>query len=148
MTFLRFTCQEHRAIVQACRPLDLSDRAFPAFKPFLVGALAAAHPALAERVARFHTYQAGIVSEHLRERRRKAGQARTEHALTAGELRAMRQACTSLRIQPRFLTFLRQFLVHRFHGARPELARKLGRLSDRQLERLTEGLPRRPERSA
>jgi hypothetical protein len=47
----------------------LTDDSFPAFKWSLAGALAPASPELAERVARFHSYQAGILFEHLRQQR-------------------------------------------------------------------------------
>jgi hypothetical protein len=68
-TYLRFTPAEFRAIARACRRLPLTDNSFRAFKRALAGALAPLAPELAERVARFHSYQAGILFEHLRRQR-------------------------------------------------------------------------------
>src|SRR5437870_5107565 len=68
-TYLRFTPAEFRAIARACRPFPLADDTFPAFRRSLAAALTPAAPALARRVARFHSFQAGILFEYLRERR-------------------------------------------------------------------------------
>ncbi len=68
-TYLRFTPAEYRVIARACRTLPIADDAFPAFQQGLAEALGSVAPALADRVSRFHTYQVGILFEHLRERR-------------------------------------------------------------------------------
>ncbi|HKB40493.1 MAG TPA: hypothetical protein VKD72_28975 [Gemmataceae bacterium] len=68
-TYLRFTPEEFRAIERACRVLPLRDDSFPAFRRSLAAAVAPHSVELATRVARFHSYQAGILFEYLREQR-------------------------------------------------------------------------------
>jgi hypothetical protein len=68
-TYLRFTPEEFWAIDRSCRTLPLTDDSFPAFKRSLAAAVAPHSAELAARVARFHSYQAGILFEHLRQQR-------------------------------------------------------------------------------
>jgi hypothetical protein len=72
MTYLRFSTKEYEAIAAACSSVPLSDDLFTRFKPFLVEALLDAFPALARRIALFHTYQLGILFEYLKVQRAAA----------------------------------------------------------------------------
>ncbi len=135
MTFLRFTRSDYRAIVRACRPLELCDDFFPAFRAFLAEALAGTSPTLAARINALQTYQVGIIYEYLRERREANGRD-AGGRLTSAEYRAVLEACRTLVLQPRFRSSLRQILAHHFRRSWPGLARKLGTFTDRQIERL------------
>ena len=76
-TYLRFTPAEYRALVPACRSLDLSDSSYLRFRVSLVQSLLAQNPGLAIRVARFSKSQLDILYEGLKERR-QAGYTRPE----------------------------------------------------------------------
>jgi hypothetical protein len=142
-TFLRFRREEFHAIARLCRPVHLRDAFFPAFKAFLVESLTDACPALADRIAGFHRYQLGILFEYLKERRHAealAGGKPGDLGLTAAEHQAVARAAATLVVHHRFLSCFRDCLVRyfRFGQGSPELAEKLARLSDRQVEQLCE----------
>jgi hypothetical protein len=141
LTYLRFTRHELLALTQVCRPIRLSDDAFPSFRRLLLQALAAV-PDLAARIASFQRYQLGILFEGLKERRhaeaarrgRTPGRGAARPPLTAGECQAVSQACGAFVLHGRFLSSFQGFLVRHFHPASPGLAGKLARLSQLQVE--------------
>ncbi len=68
-TYLRFTPSEYRALARACRTFTLAEDSFPAFRWSLAMALTQTAPGLADRVSHFHSYQAGILFEYLKQQR-------------------------------------------------------------------------------
>jgi len=142
-TYLRFTPAEYRALSRACRSIDLHDDFFPVFQHFLVSALRAHAPDLANRIANFRKYQIGIVFEHLKARRKAAdqaddstGQRAPRHALTPQERQKVSCAAGAYTLPAGFPHVFRDYLVQHFQETAPDLSRKLAYFSDRQMERL------------
>jgi hypothetical protein len=73
VTYLRFSTKEYEAIAAACSSVLLSDDLFPAFRDFLFEALIGPFPDLARRIARFRTYQLGILFEYLKRQHTTSG---------------------------------------------------------------------------
>jgi hypothetical protein len=142
MTYLRFTPKEFRAVRLACRAMDLHKPFTGGFKLTLVQALLGSAPELAHRLTRLSRRQLELLYGHLQERRqRPAGHHRPAESeagdgLTAEEFQAVARACPPFVLQARFLPLFKRFLARHFGRAAPALARKLARLSDRQVERL------------
>jgi len=141
-TYLRFTPQEYEAIVKVCRPVDLGDDFFPIFKYFLVESLKDPSPGLAGRIAQLRRGEVGIIFEHLKSKRRlAAGRAcrqvgEADPDLTDQEWQAVARASRAFDLPADFLHSYRAFLVGHFRHSLPELAHKLTRFSDRQMERV------------
>jgi hypothetical protein len=152
MGYLRFRPEEFQAIWRACAPIDLSDDFFAVFKYFLIESLSRQAAALAQRVAQLSRRELRILYEHLRERK-KAGRPRRGRPgdggppgrgeLSAEEVEAVARVCRPFVFHQRFLGSFRAFLVRILGKTEPELARKLTRLSERQIERLYEQVKRR-----
>ena len=131
-TYLRFTRKEYRAICRACRSIPLTEGSFAAFQSSLVGALRAAQPELAERIAAFGSYPVGILFEYLKERDE------TSPSLTAAECEAVAWVCGSGVLPPRFIASFRDALVGHFRSAWPQLAEMLARLTPQEVADLCE----------
>jgi hypothetical protein len=146
LAYLRFTPEEHRALCQGCRDLDLRGT-FPALRERLVQALRAVWPDLAARVAGFRKAHLRLLLDHLKARQRGAGQAagEKEHGLSLEELQEVAAAAQRFLLYDGRKCAFQGFLVHHFKGRSPELARKLDRLSDRQMQELYDRV-RRPTR--
>ncbi len=131
LSYLRFTPLEYRALCQLCRPLDLADDFFPNFKNFLVTALRDDLPELANRIAQFRRGQLRILFDHVRRPK-----AKPPSGLSQEEFRALSQACNSLVNPHRFLHYYKDSLIRHFQKSKPDLARKLTRMTDQQFQEL------------
>jgi len=132
MSFLRFTPQEYGALAAVCERLDLGSHGLPAFRRLLAVALAETHPQLARRVDRLRRGEAELLYHHFRPRPPAA----VRHDLTDEELSAFAQACGAAALPVRFVRPFQAVLVEALAGLRPELARKVARLSGHAFERL------------
>jgi hypothetical protein len=150
-TFLRFTPQEYRAILQACAPLELGAGSFNGFQGFLVQSLATPFPALASRVAHFRRRQVLILLRHLKGARSamvrqdgpaRAGGTRPPH-LTVEEAGIVSQAAGFLWLHDECRPSFKVCLLRLVEERSPRLARRLARMSDREIEALCRGCQRR-----
>jgi hypothetical protein len=148
MSYLRFSPEEYRAICRLAKDIPLSGADLPALKHFLVAYLPLDQLRLAKRIGHLDNRQMRVLYEHLKDQRQAGAVQSGRHAFTAEELKMVGEACDSLLYPVRFLRFFRNTLVEHLHGIDPSLARKLGRLSERQFERLYEHLKGRRKGSA
>jgi hypothetical protein len=151
--YLRFTPEEYQLIWRACRPVSLADDLFPIFQRFLVQSLLEKSPELAKKISQLRKYQIGIIYEYLKEGRKAGAVPDTppadgeSYGLTLEDFQAVVQACGECVFGPRLLSAFRAFLVRRFKRTGPNLAAKVDRLSDGQLEGLYDLVQSRRGRS-
>jgi hypothetical protein len=144
VSYLRFTPDDYRTILQACCRLDPGSHHRPAFKRRLVEALAGTSSSLAKRIARLRASDVRLLHDHFRERTRPAN---PWHEFAPGELRALEDACAAAPFPVRFVRPFKRFLVDKFQEIWPDLARKISWLSGPQFERLYEQVNARTGRS-
>jgi hypothetical protein len=119
-------------------PLDRIDPLTVA--AFLTACLSERSPAFASRLAQLNRREARILYDHLK--RLRPPQAKPA-SFTKSELRAITVACESFPVTSRFLRHLRRWLVPLLHKVYPALAKKVSRLSGRQLDHLYEDVKAR-----
>jgi hypothetical protein len=143
LAYLRFTPEEHRALCQACRDLDLRG-GFPALRERLVQALREPWPDLAARVAGFRKAHLRLLLDHLKAQQRGPGPAAegAEGGLSFEELQEVAAAAHRFLLYDGRACAFQGFLVHHFKGTSPALARKLDRLSERQVKELYDRVQR------
>ena len=148
MTCLRFSPEDYRALGRLCQPLPATGGDLTALKRFLLDSLAGAHPSLAARIAGLDGHEMGILFAHFSDRAAADTARGGRHGFSGEELRVVAEACASFLHPVRFVRHLRMALVGHLSDLFPHLARKLGRLSERQFERLYEQVTRRSDGSA
>jgi len=144
MSYLRFSRVEYEAVSAITRPLNLNRYRPLALKRLLAQSLAAALPELAERIGRFRRQEIRILHDYFRCQQRPP----EVHELTAEELAMLAEAFGPVLFQVRFLRPLKSALVHQFRDAFPDLAAKLGRLSNERFEALCDRIKQRVNRDA
>jgi len=134
MSYLRFSPPEHQAICDICLSLNLNRCRPQSLKRILAASLTDALPELAGRIAGLRQQEMQLLHDHLRDQR---GPPKREE-LSAAELSLFDAAFGGLLVQARFLRPLKGTIVEHFRQHDPELAAKLGRLSDERFEALCE----------
>src|SRR5579872_6440770 len=144
VSYLRFTSDEYRALLQACCRLNPGSHHRPAFKRLLVESLTDVAPDLAARIGRLRSSEVRLLHDHFRERSRPAN---PWHDFAPEELRVLEEACAAAPFPVRFVRPFKRFLVQQVQDTWPDLARKISWLSGHQFERLYEQVNARIRRS-
>ncbi len=139
MTYLRFTPDEYRCLVQAGSSWQRHIRRPRQFKRLLVQELRYVSPDLAQRIADFRWAELRLVLRHFAERARAATESIPTdplHDFELLEVMMIAEECAAAPIDVRCVRRFQQFLVNRLLESWPILAGKLACLSVKQFERL------------
>jgi hypothetical protein len=134
LSYLRLPPADYRAISRVCRSLDLASFNQPTFRRLLVGFLTEGLPELANRLRGLRKAEMQALYQHLR----AEGKDCVRRTFTPEEVQTLADACVVLASSTRFTRPLRRILVRSFRRDWPRLARKVGRLSGTQFDRLYE----------
>jgi hypothetical protein len=146
MSYLRLSRDDYRTVSRLCYQLDLAFHPRPAFRRLLVEALRGVDLDLAGRVARLGHAELKLLQDHFRHRHCPVGTGNEVGAwdeFSPEEREFLAEACVSAPFPVRFVRPFKRLLVEMLHGAWPDLARKVARLSGRQFELLYERACRR-----
>jgi hypothetical protein len=148
MSYLRFSPEEYRSLCRLCEQLPLGATGLTAFRHFLVAYMPLDQLELAKRIARPDDRPLRLLRKHLLGRSQTNALEGDKLPFTEEELELITQAIDFPRHPLRFLWLVRKSMVEHLSDHSPSLARKLARLSERQLERLYEHVRGRKEGSA
>jgi hypothetical protein len=139
LAYLRLSRDDYQIVSHLCHQLDLTYHPRPFFQQLLVAGLRSLRLDVADRIAGLGHGELKVLYEHFRHRHCPADSGKGfggRDEFTAEEWQVLAEACVSAPFPVRFVRAFKGLLVEMLHGASPDLARKVARLSGHQFELL------------